>query len=266
MLALLILLPLAMSEAGAAARLDAIRGELGSRPKAQSMAALEQLAVDAAGTAAAGQSLAWLGRLWRGENDEARAERCYRRAYSYRDVAVRIAAARGLGDIALDHRRYRRAGALYREALAAPSDEVMRTELQLKLALSQRGWRRLLCEWAAWLFAALVAGLLIARSGAWRRPAALHWPTELFYAAPVYALLTAACVGRDAHVLLALALGALGSLVLISAAAISAQLAPLSGWRSTLASLSVSLATLGVLFAASNRADILDSLLFTVAP
>jgi hypothetical protein len=265
MLALLLLLPLVLSEAGAMTRLDQLRAGFARRPKKESMLALQQLADDAAGTAAAGQALAWLGNLWRGEHEDALAASCYRRAQGSRDRQSRMLAERGLGDLALNARRYGPAAALYREALADAGTEVLQAELGQKLALAVTGQRRTICEWLAWIFVAVVTIGLGIRSRWWRRPRPAL-PIEVLYATPVYGVLIAACSGRDGKVLYALSLIAFGSLALIGTSALSTGRAPLVGWRRGALAVFLSVANAALFFAACNRAGILDSLMFTVAP
>jgi hypothetical protein len=82
----------------------------------------------------------------------------------------------------------------------------------------------------------------------------------------VYALLIAGCVGRDPAVLHALWLCALWSLALIATAGLSSRRsAPHGGARVAHVAL-LTLANGALFYAVLNRAAILDSLFFTVAP
>ncbi len=265
MLALLVAtLPLLLDPAAADARLTQLRREFVSRPKAESMAALAALADEAPDTGAAARALDWLGDLRRGEHDVAGAEAAYARAYRSHDPEGHRLAARGLGDLAVESGAFSRAESLYREA-RADAGGVLALELDQKIANARKMHRRGLAEWACWAF--VVAALLyfVARSRAWQRPR-LGAPTEALYAAPVYALLIAGCVGRDPAVLHALWLCALWSLALIAAAGLaSRRVAPIGGAR--LAHVALLTVANGALFyAVLNRAGILDSLFFTVAP
>ena len=99
----------------------------------------------------------------------------------------------------------------------------------------------------------------------WRRPP-LGWPTEALYVVPVYALLVAGCVGRDAAVLHALWLCAIWSLALIAAAGLAARRHPPAGTDRVAHALILVAANGALFYAVLNHAAILDSLFFTVAP
>jgi hypothetical protein len=105
----------------------------------------------------------------------------------------------------------------------------------------------------------------LARSRFWRPPS-LPLPTEALYVAPVYALLVLGCVGRDAAVLHALWLCALWSTALILAAGLALRRAPPAGRGSLGHAGLLAAANLALFYACCNRAAILDSLFFTVAP
>ncbi len=265
MLALLIAtLPLMLDESGAAARLAELRQGFVGRPKAQSMAELERLADDAPGTAAAARALDWLGDLRRGSGDVPGAAVAYGRAYRSADPEGHRLAARGLGDLAVEKGRFVRGEALYREARAGAAG-VLALELDQKIANARRSHRRALAEWASW---ALVVGALVyfvARARPWRRPW-LGLPTEALYAAPVYALLVAGCVGRDPGVLHALWLCALWSLALIAAAGLAARRRAPLGWGRLAHAVLLATANAALFYAVLNRTGVLDSFLFTVAP
>jgi hypothetical protein len=191
--------------------------------------------------------------------------RFYRRAYESRagGEAHRLG-ARGLGDVDMGTRDYGDAIAKYGEA-AAGATGVMATELQLKIALAHKLWRRALAEWGAWLaLLALLAGYLV-RARVWQRPV-LEFPVEVVYVVPIYALLLVGCYGRDAAVMRALWLMALGSTALIAAAGLSARRAPPLGWRRWAHVVVLAAANVALFYAACNRAMIIDSLFFTVAP
>jgi len=265
LLALLIAtLPLLLDEAGATARLAELRRDFVARPKAQSMAQLSALADEAPGTGAAARALDWLGDLRRGDGDLAGAEAAYARAYRSRDPEGHRLAARGLGDLSVERGQFVRGEALYREARAG-AEGVLALELEQKLANAKKSHRRALAEWASWMLVAVALAFFVTRSRAWQRPR-LGLPTEALYVAPVYALLIAGCLGRDPAVLHALWLCALWSLALIAAAGLSARRSPPVG-GAKLAHATLLLAANGALFyAVLNRAAILDSLFFTVAP
>jgi hypothetical protein len=252
-----------LDESGAAARLAELRRDFVSRPKAQSMAQLAALADEAPDTAAAARALDWLGDLRRGEGDRAGAAAAFARAYRSRDPEGHRLAARGLGDLAVERGQFVRGEALYREARAS-AEGVLALELDQKIANAKKSHRRALGEWAAWAFVAATLAYFLARGRVWQRPLAV--PTEALYAAPVYALLVAGCVGRDAAVLHALWLCALWSLALIAAAGLSSRrTAPVGVAR--FGHVALLLAANGALFyAVLNHAAILDSLFFTVAP
>jgi hypothetical protein len=264
-LALVLLFPVMLDEAAAAARLVELRAGFSHRPKPESMAALDQLARQAEGTSAAARALDWLGDLWRGEHDDGRAAACYRVAYRSADPEAHLLAARGLADLAMKERDYGRAYVLYREARVHAPSEVLRQELELKSALAHKLRWRALAEWAAWAFAVAVIAWLLARSHFWRGP----WtgtPTESVYILPLYALIVMACVGRDASVLRALLTTATASLTLVFAAGVSWKRLPPGRSGRWGHSALVAGATLAIFYASCNGAGIIDSLLFTVAP
>jgi hypothetical protein len=264
-LALLILvLPLALDPAAADAQLSQLRRDFVARPKAESMAALARLAVEAPDTPAAARALDWLGDLRRGEGNLAGAEAAYARAYRSHDPEGHRLAARGLGDMAVDRGAFVRGEAYYREARDGAGG-VLAIELDNKIRNARTAHRRAVAQWACW---ALVAGALawfVARSRAWAAPR-LGAPTEALYVAPVYALLIAGCLGRDPAVLHALWLIAAWSLALIAAAGLAARRrAPVGAAR--LGHLALLIAANGALFyAVAVRTGILDSIFYTVAP
>jgi hypothetical protein len=228
------------------------------------MAALQALADEAPGTLSGARALVWLGDLWRVEKDAHRAAECYRRAYAGSDAEVHTRAARGLGDLAMSERKFAAAYRLYSDARASATGAVLTSELDQKIALARKGRRRAFAEWGAWVFvAAAIAGLLW-RSGFWRRPR-LAMPVELLYAVPVYLLFIMACLGRDPQVEAALFMFAPGSLALIGCSGLASQREPPSGVRRVAHAGLLALATAALLYAACNRAGIVDSLVFTVA-
>lgn len=265
MLALLIVtLPLVLDPAAADARLAELRRDFVGRPKAQSMAALAALADEAPDTPAAARALDWLGDLRRGEGDRAGAEAAYARAYRSHDRQGHCLAARGLGDLAAERGQFSRAGALFREA-RAEADGVLALELDQKIANTQKSLRRAIAEWACWAFVVAALAYFVARSRFWAKPR-LGAPTEALYAAPVYALLIAGCVGRDPAVLHALWLCALWSLALIATAGLSSRRSAPHGSARVAHVALLTLANGALFYAVLNRAAILDSLFFTVAP
>jgi hypothetical protein len=236
------------------------------QPKQASMAALERFARDEApGTAAAARAEAWLGDLWRGEHDPGQAEAHYRRAAGSDDAEARGLGNRGLGDLAMADRHYRAAASHYREAAALLTGDVMTTELGLKRALAEKLGRRAAFEWACWLaIAALLAAYLI-RSRFWQAPR-LALPTEALYVVPPYALLLLGGAGRDPAVWKALALCAVWSTALIAAAGLAARRKPPVGAARVLHALVLAGANVALFYACLNRAAVLDSLFYTVAP
>lgn len=253
-----------LDETGAAARLAELRRDFVAQPKAASMARLQALANEAPDTAAAARALDWLGDLRRGDGDSAGAERAYARAYRTTDPEAHRLAARGLGDMSVDHGAFVRGEAYYREARAGAVG-VLALELDQKVKNARKAHRRALAETAAWLFIVAALGWFVARGRLWARP----WPglpTELVYVGPVYALLVAGCLGRDPAVLHALWLCALWSLALIAAAGLSARRRPPTG-NGRLAHAALLLAANGALFyAVLVHTGILDSMLYTVVP
>ncbi len=265
MLALLIVtLPLTLDAAAADARLAQLRHDFVGRPKAESMADLARLADDAPDTAAAAHALDWLGDLERGDGDRAGAEAAYARAYRSRDPEGHRRAARGLGDLAVERGRFSRGEALYREARAGAGG-VLALELDQKIANARKSYRRAIAEWLCWAFVAGALGWFVARSRAWQRPR-LGAPTEALYVAPIYALLILGCVGRDPAVLHALWLCAAWSLALVAAAGLAWRRALPSGPARLAHATILTLANAALFYAVLNRAAILDSLFFTVAP
>ena len=228
------------------------------------MAALEALADEAPGTLSGARALVWLGDLWRVEKDARRAADCYRRAYASSDAEVHTRAARGLGDLEMNARKFAAAHRLYEDARASATGAVLDAELDQKIVLARKGQRRAIAEWAAWAFvAAAIAGLLL-RSGFWRRPR-LTIPVELLYAVPVYLLFIMACWGRDPQVEAALWMFAPGSLALIGCSGLASQREPPRGLRRVAHAGLLAVTTAALLYAACNRAGIIDSLVFTVA-
>jgi hypothetical protein len=264
LIALLLVVPLLLDEPTAAARLAELRANFTSRPKQESMAQLARLADEAPDSAAAARGLDWLADLRRGEKDLAGAADAYRRAYAAHDEEAHRLAARGLGDLAIDDGRFVRAGALYREARAG-AEGVLAAELELKIALAKKLHQRAMIEWAAWLVVAGALAWFLARSRFWQRPRP-ELPTEALYVVPVYVLLIGGCVGRDPAVLHALWLCALWSTALIFGAGWAARRRPPVGASRVGHVALLAAANLALFYACCNRAAILDSLFFTVAP
>ncbi|MDB4966343.1 MAG: hypothetical protein JWN44_2032 [Myxococcales bacterium] len=264
MLAVLLMLPLLLDETAAAARLSELRAGFAGRPKSDSMAALVQLADDAPDTAAGARALDWLGDLYRGDHDRARAQAVYERAYRTRDVEARRLAARGLGDLAVEAGGYRRAQTLYGEARSGATG-VLFVELGEKINLARTLERRRAAEWGAWALVLASLAYFLARSRFWRKP----WPelpTEALYVVPVYILLVGGCIGRDPAVLHALWLCALWSIALIFAAGLAARrVLPGRAGRAAHATL-LAVANGALFYAVCNRAGLLESLFMTVAP
>ena len=261
---MLLLVPLVLDESAANQRVSEIRARFSQQPKQQSMQALEQLVAEAPDTAAAARAAEWLGDLWRTEHDDGRAATSYRRAYEAVDRRAHGLAARGLGDIAIDHGHFATALAFYSEARAASESHLLDVELDLKIALARKLRRRRLAEWACWSFVAVTIAGLLAGSRFWRRPR-LSVPADLLYVVPVYALLTVACIGRDPKVLHALWLIAGASAALIGSAGAAAERRPLRGRRRLLRAGLLAVATVAILYASANRAGLVDSMLLTAA-
>lgn len=264
MIALLLLVPLLLDEPTAAARLAELRAGFANRPKQESMAALAQLADEAPDSGAAARALDWLGDLKRGEHDLVGAEACYRRAYRSHDVEGHRLAARGIADLTLDQGHYLRARALYVEARAGASG-VLGAELEQKIALAGKLHARAVGEWACWALVLTALAYFLWRSRVWQRPGP-GLPTEALYVLPIYLLLVVGCIGRDQPVLHALWLCALWSSALILCAGLATRRrAPVGAGRVAHAGLLMA-ANLALFYAVCNRAAILDSLFFTVAP
>ena len=260
---ILLLLPLMLDEAAANARFADLRVTFARHSKQQSMRDLERLVAEAPGTTAAAGASEWLGDLWRTEHDDTRAEASYLRAHDGADLRARVLAARGLGNIAIDHGRYTAAARFYAEARAASLSPQLDAELDLRLALARKLRARAVVEWSCWAFVAATIAWLFARSRFWSRPR-LPIPTELLYIVPMYVLLIGSCIGRDAKVLRALWLIAGWSAALVGSAGLAAERRPLAGRRRLVRATLLALATAALLYAATNRAGILDSMLFTV--
>lgn len=264
MIALLLMVPLLLDEPAAAARLAELRAQFTARPKAESMALLARLADEAPDTAASARALDWLADLRRGDKDLAGAAQAYRRAYASRDDQGHRLAARGLGDLAIDDGHYVRAGALYAEARVGASG-VLAAELELKVALAHKLHRRAMLEWAAWLVVGGALAWFLLSSRFWQRPRP-ELPTEALYVVPVYLMLIGGCLGRDPAVLHALWLCALWSTALIFGAGWAARRRPPVGAARVGHVALLAVANLALFYACCNRAAIIDSLFFTVAP
>jgi hypothetical protein len=266
LLALLFVLPLQLDQTAAAARLAELRIHFVRRPKAESVQALQELVNEAPDTVAAARACNWLGDLWRSDHDDALAAGFYRRAYGSHDRSAHVLAARGLADLALSDRRYRPAYELYREARSQADGEILAAELDQKIVLARRQYRRSLWEYVAWSFVIGTIVWFVTKSRFWRTTP-LEPPVELIYAAPMYALLIAACLGRDPQVLHALWLAAVWSLALITASGLAARRAPpAKGLRVLAPTALLATSTFALFFAACNRSGIIDSLFFTIAP
>jgi hypothetical protein len=261
MIVLLSLLSLlSVGDVDAAARLAEIRARFTQRDKSESTLALEQLAREAPSTEAGGQAAAWRGALAQQAGDLDGASEWYARALTAPPGAARRLGARGLGDLDVAARRYRSAERRFAEA-ARGADGVLAEELTQKLALAQKLALRQWIEWASWLMVALALGYFAAR--AWRGTGALRPPLELIYVAPIYALLVAGGWGRDADVLRALIMGALGSAALITAAGLAARRAAPTGKLRWLQALALVAGNLALFYAVVNRTGIYDKLIMS---
>lgn len=147
---------------------------------------------------------------------------------------------RALGDAALRERRFAAARDHYDHARVGATG-LLAEELRQKRALAARGLVE--TRWA-WVAAALIA-FALAWFG-WRagrgRAARPHIPVELWFAAPVYALLVLGCVGRDPAVLRALVVGGGASLVVIGLSGLASQRAPARPWLHALVLVAANLA------------------------
>jgi hypothetical protein len=228
------------------------------------MAELMRLADEAPGSPAAARALDWLADLLRGEGDRAGARVAYERAYRSRDPEGRRLAARGLGDLTVEEGHFVRAEALYREARDGAGG-VLALELDQKIANAIKAHRRAMGEWACWAFILGALAWFVARSRPWQAPR-LGWPTELIYVVPLYALIVVGCIGRDPAVLHALWMCALWSGALIAGAGLAARRRPPMGVGRYGHAVVLAAANLALFYAVCNRAAILDSLFFTVAP
>ena len=264
MLAVLLMLPLLLDESTAAARLAELRAGFAGRPKTDSIAALVQLADEAADTAAGARALDWLGDLYRGEHQSARARAAFERAHRARDAEARRLAARGLGDLAVEDGEYRRAQGLYAEARAGAVG-VLAVELGEKAALARKLERRRFGEWGSWGVVALALAYFVLRSRFWQQPRP-ELPTEALYVVPVYILIIGGCIGRDPAVLHALWMCALWSIALIFAAGLAARRVPPGGVARALHAVLLAVANGALFYAVCNRAGLLESLFMTVAP
>ena len=89
----------------------------------------------------------------------------------------------------------------------------------------------------------------------------LRLPAEVLYALPVYALLIAGALGRDAQVVRALVLGSAGSLVLIAASGIAnARTEPVRGRWLILHATVLLAANLALFYVVLYRAELLDNI------
>jgi hypothetical protein len=259
----LLLVPLVLDEAAATARLADVQATFTRHAKSQSMQSLAQLADAAPQTTAGARAAEWLGDLSRSEHDDAQAARYYACAFAGRDPRARTLAARGLGNIALDRGHYAEAIRDYSVARAGASSPQLVVELDLRLALARRLHWRALAEWTCWLFVFATVLSLLAQSRFWRTPRPAI-PLELLYIAPVYVLLIGACIGRDPKVLCALWLIAGWSALLVGSAGLAAARVAIVGRHRLVRALWLATATVALFYAATNRAGVIDSMVFTV--
>jgi hypothetical protein len=245
----------------AATRLEALRAGFSDRPKEASMAELARLAADAPETPAAGRALVWLGDLQAQAGDPQAAERAYARAHAQAsDIAVRRLAARGLGDVALGRRRFAEAQAWFAEAEAG-APPVLAEELRQKQARAAQLEARRRAEWAAW--GVLALAIVVLAAGVRTASAPLRAPPELWFVLPVYALLLAGAVGRDAGAITALALCGGGSIVLITLFGLVTSGASVAAKARGL--LLVGVANVALFYGALNHAGLIDRLLDAIA-
>jgi hypothetical protein len=161
----------------------------------------------------------------------------------------------------MDQRNYLRAKSYYREACTG-AEGALAVELELKVPLAQKMILRALGEWLSWLFVAGLVAWFAWQSRFWTRPA-LGVPTESLYVLPIYGLLIVGGIGRDAAVLEALLLCAIGSTLIIAAAGLAARRKPPAGVHRFLHTGALVAANLALFYACSNRAAIIDSIIFT---
>jgi hypothetical protein len=250
-----------LAEADATSALTDLRARFASRPKEESLVALEQLARSAPNTDGGSQAAAWRGALAQQAGDPQAAQRWYAMAFAapVGTTGHRLG-ARGLGDLDLRARRYRDARHHF-ELAAAGAEGILAQELsekvQLSIKLERRHWLEILC-WGL-----VAAALLYFAARAWRGEGPAGAPLELVYVIPVYLLLIVGALGHDPLVLEALILAAVGSLALIATAGwASRRKKPSARLRWAHAALLVA-ANLALFFAVVNQTGLLDSLVMT---
>jgi tetratricopeptide (TPR) repeat protein len=258
---MILLLILLVGDVDAAARLAEIRARFTQRDKHESIADLERLAGDAPATEAGGQAAAWRGALAQQAGDLDAAAEWYQRALAAPPGAARRLGERGLGDLDVAARRYASAQRHFAEA-SLGAEGVLLEELSQKRQIAATLERRQWLEWAAWLVVALALGYFAAR--AWRGAGPLRPPLELIYVIPIYALLLAGGWGRDADVLRALEMGALGSTALIAAGGLSVRRNAPRGMLRWLQALLLLAGNLALFYAVVNRTGIYDKLVMSV--
>jgi hypothetical protein len=224
-----------------------------------SVAALEQLARESPSTEAGGQAAAWRGALALQAHDYDVATRWFTQAAASAGEGRRQG-ERGLGDVALQQRRYGDAEAHYRTASPGATG-VLAAELAQKIELAQRLLIRQRLEWTAWLLVCAALGYFVVR--AWRGQGPLRPPLEAVYVLPLYALLIAGALGRDPLVVRALILAAVVSLAFVFAAGLAGRRAPPSGKLRWLHAALVVAANLALFYAVLNRTGLVDSLIMT---
>jgi hypothetical protein len=254
-----ILLFLALDAATAQAELDRLREGLATRGKPATLDALERLANAAPDTDAGARALLWLGDLARESGERPRARAAYARV-SGRDGELGRLAARGLGDVDLLEGRYGGARTQYQRARAG-APPLLAAELDQKLMLVQRLWLRQTLAFAALAGVALALAWFVARIR--RRGPRLHFPTELAYVVPVYALLIAGAWGLDPNIFHALILCAASSLLVIALSAFAAMRTPTRAWLHVTV---LGLTNAALFYAILWRTELLEPLITTAAP
>lgn len=249
--------PALVDDAAAEVEYDRVREEFGHVPRARSLAALEAVAAAHATAPASGRALLWLGDLALRDHQGDDAGRHYAEAHlRFPHGEIGALGLRGLGDVAYFQGRYTDAIPLF-EAALAEAPPVLAIELRQKRAIAFESRRRFGYEIGAWLVLGLVAAWFCRRALAQRD--SLHFPVEAQFLLPLYALLVAACWGRDAGVRHALYWLSLGSLALVTLA-----FAPTARRRLSIDAALLTLANLALFYVAIRRAGIVDVLWTTI--
>jgi hypothetical protein len=165
--------------------------------------------------------------------------------------------------VALRRGRYDDAERAYRSALAVAADEpALAAELAAKIDLARRGRQRSAVAWAALALFLGVCGVLGARAIRGRGP--LRFPTEVIYAAPVFAVLVGGARFGDVRAVPSLAIAAVGSTALIGLSGAATVRDPARGARLALHVAALLLASLALLYLAAWWGGLIDLIIDTV--